>query len=275
MSRLRRCSVALTAMVLVAGIGVGAAAAAPPSNDTEAGAIEISSLPFTHSMDTSDATTDGPRFCTSRASVFYSFTPDATSRVQVDLIGSEYDTTLGVYTRTDAGEVQPVTCSDDRFGYAAGVRFRAQASVTYFLIVGQCCGNRGSGGGSLVLTAGVVTNVDLEYAIQVTGGTADPATGIATLTGTVTCNERSAVYREATLRQLRQGIFVARAYFYLSAVCTPDSPTQWSVEVDTETGIAFGPGPALMRTWYETGYDGWRDFVYRDDLPQDDTIVLQ
>jgi hypothetical protein len=275
MSRLRRCFVALTAMLLVAGIGVGAAAAAAPSNDTEAGAIEISSLPFTHSMDTSDATTDGPRFCSTPASVFYSFTPETTSRVQVDLIGSEYDTTLGVYTRSDAGEVQPVTCNDDRFGLASGVRFRARAGVTYFLIVGQCCGHRGGGGGVLVLTAGVVTNVDLEYAIQVTGGTTDPATGIATLTGTVTCNERSAVYREATLRQLRQEIFVARAYFYNSAVCTPDSPSQWSVEVDTETGIAFGPGPAVMRTWYESGYDGWRDVVYQDDLPQDDTVVLQ
>jgi len=274
-SRLRRCLVAVTVMLLVAGMGVGEAAAAPPANDTEAGAIKISSLPFTHSMDTSDATRDGPRFCSTVNSVFYSFTPDATSRVQVDLIGSEFDSTLGVYTRSAAGEVLPVACDDDRFGYAPGIRFRASRGMTYFLMVGQCCGHRGSGGGPFVLTAGAVTEVDLEYEFQVTGGTADSETALATVTGTVTCNERSVVYREFTLRQLRQGIFIARAYVFVSAVCTPDSPSAWSIEVDTQTGIAFGPGQALLRTWYENGYDGWRDLVFRGDLPQDEIIVLQ
>jgi hypothetical protein len=274
MRRLGRCFVAVTVMVLASVMGLQTAVAGTPSNDSESGAIAIGSLPFTHSMDTSGATADGPRFCTSRASVFYSFTPDTTSRVQIDLIGSQYDTTLAVYTRT-GGEVQRVKCNDDRFDLAAGVRFRAQADVTYFLQVGACCGSRREGGGGpLVLTAAEVANIDLEYAIHVTGGTTDPATGLATLTGTVTCNERSNVYREATLRQLREGIFVARAYFYLSAVCTPDSPAEWSVEVDTETGIAFGQGPAVIRTWYEVGWDGWAPFLYPDDVP-DATITLQ
>jgi hypothetical protein len=259
-------------MVLVSVISAGTASAVGLPNDTESGAIEIGSLPFTHSMDTSGANANGPRICTTQASVFYRFRPDATSRVQVDLIGSGYTTTLGVYTR-DAGEVQQVACDRYRFGDAAGVRFRAQAGVTYFLMVGQCCGHRGSGGGPLVLTAGNVTNVALEFAFQVTGGTVDPATGIATLTGTITCNERSIAYREASLRQLRQGIFVASGYFAFSAVCTPDS-SEWSVEVDTGTGIAFGPGQALLRTWYEAGYDGWRDYTSTYDVPDAD-VTLQ
>ena len=272
MSRLGRCSVAAVVMLLVSGVFVGTAAAAPPSNDTEAGAIEFGSLPFTHSQDTTGATADGPRFCSSLASVFYAFTPDAAGRVQIDLIGSEYDTTLGVYTRA-GGDVRRVTCNDDSLGFAAGVRFRAVAGVTYYLMVGQCCGHRGSGGGSLVLTAGKVTNTALEYAFQVAGGTVDPATGLATLTGTMTCNERSAGYREMTLRQLRQGIFVARVYFYISAECTPDNPVEWSVEVDTDTGIAFGSGPATLRTWYEVGWDGWRDYLYAPDLPTDPSTI--
>ena len=276
MSRLGRCSVAAIVMVLVVGMGVGTAAAAPPSNDTEAGAIEIGSLPFTHSQDTTGATADGPRFCSSRASVFYAFTPDAAGRVQIDLIGSEYDTTLVVYTRSAGGDARRVTCNDDRFGSAAGVRFRAVAGVTYYLMIGQCCGHRGSGGGPLVLTATNVTNVALGYAIQVAGGTAEPDTGLATLTGTMTCNERSVGYREMTLRQLRQGIFVARAYFYFYVACTPDNPAEWSVEVDTDTGIAFGSGPATVRTWYEVAWDGWRDYVYNQEVPtESSTITLQ
>lgn len=274
MSRLRRCSVAAIVTILVAGMGVGTAAAAPPSNDTEAGAIQIDSLPFTHSMDTTDATADGPRFCYARASVFYTLTLDHASRVQVDLLGSEYDTTLGVYTRTAAGDVQKITCNDDRFGVASGVRFRAEAGVTYYLIVGECCSDRGTGGGPLVLTAGTVTNLELEYAVRVTGGTTDPATGLATLIGTVTCNERSSVYREATLRQVRQEIFVARGYFSFFAACSPGSPATWSVEVDTDTGIAFGPGQALVRTWFESAWDGWRDAIVPREFA-DVTITLQ
>jgi hypothetical protein len=263
-------------MLLVSGVFVGTAAAAPPSNDTEAGAIAIGSLPFTHSMDTSDATTDGPHICSTVASVFYTFTPDTTSRVQVDLIGSEYVTSLGIYTRNQAGDAERVTCNRYRFAPAAGVRFTAQAGATYFLMVSQCCGHRGSGGGPLVLTAANVTNVALEYAFQVSGGTVDPATGIATLTGTMTCNEHSAGYREMTLRQLRQGIFVARSYFGFSIECTPDNPGEWSVEVDTDTGIAFGSGSATVRTWYENAWDGWREYVYGAGLPTDpSTITLQ
>ena len=154
----------------------------PPANDTEGGAIEIGSLPFTHSMDTSGATADGPRFCSRQASVFYSFTPDATSRVQVDLIGSEYDTTLGIYTYRDDGEVRFVTCNDDRFGLASGVRFRAVAGVTYFLMVGAY---GRAGWRAARPDGGERLGHDLEYEVEVTGGTADPATGLATVTGTV------------------------------------------------------------------------------------------
>jgi len=276
MSRLGRYSVAAVMVILVAGMGVGTAGATPPSNDTEAGAIEIGSLPFTHSMDTSDANADGPRICSNRASVFYEFTPNTTSRVQVDLIGSQYDTTLGVYTRSHDGDAHRVECNNYRFNFTAGVRFRAQAGVTYFLMVAECCGHRGRGGGPLVLTATTVTNVALGYAFQLAGGTVDPATGLATLTGTMTCNERSAGYREMTIRQLRQGIFVARAYFYVYVECTPDIPAEWSVEVDTETGIAFGSGSASVRTWYEIAWDGWQDFLYNEEVPTDSSsITLQ
>ena len=202
-------------------VPTAAVAGERPANDTEGGAIEIGSLPFTHSMDTSGATADGPRFCESAAWCSTRSRPMPRA-VQVDLIGSEFDTTLGIYTYRDDGEVRFVTCNDDRFGLASGVRFRAVAGVTYFLMVGAY--DRGDGG-PLVLTAGNVSDTTLEYEVEVTGGTTDPATGLATVTGTVTCNERSAVYREATLRQVRQGIFVARGASSPSARrAYPDAP---------------------------------------------------
>jgi len=140
--------------------------------------------------------------------------------------------------------------------------------------VGQCCSDRGGGGGPLVLTADEVSDVELDHAIEVTGGTANPETGMATVSGTLTCNERSVAYREGTLRQIREGLFVARGYFSLFAVCTPGTPAEWSIEVDTDTGIAFGPGSAVMKSWYEGAFDGWRDGIYTEDVP-DATITLE
>ncbi len=271
MSRLGRLVVSMILIVL--SIGADTAAAAPPSNDRQVGAIEVGPLPFTHSMDTSEARANGPRFCFAAASVFYSFTPDATGRVQVDLLGSEYDTTLGVYTRTNTGRVRSLACNDDRFGTSSGVRFRALAGVTYFFIVGQCCSDRGGGGGPLVFTVTEVSNAALDYAVEVSEGSADPATGIATLTGTVTCNERSIVFRESELRQLRQGIFIAREFFGIFVECVPGPPIEWSVEIETATGIAFGPGPASLRRGFEVATDGFKDLI-ETNVP-DEPITLQ
>lgn len=271
MRRLSGLVVAMTVIVL--GVGVLPAAAAPPPNDNEGGAIEFGTLPFTHTMDTSEATASGPRFCPTRASVFYAFTSNVTERVQVDTIGSDYDTTLAVYRRTNSGEVRAVKCNDDRFGLASGVRFRAAAGRTYFLMVGQCCSNVGGGGGQLVLTATEVADVPLTFSVDVTGGTADASTGLATVTGTVSCNERSLVAREMTLRQVRNGFFVARGGFFIGVACTPGGPIDWSVEVDTDTGIAFGTGAAVVRTFFEFGTDGFRDFVEDDDVP-DEPLTL-
>lgn len=268
---MRRGMPSLAVVVLVvAAVGFGAAGpalAVPPSNDTEDTAVLVDTVPFTHSIDTSGATAGGPRFCSNHASVFYAFTPSVRGRVQVDLMGSDYDTTLGVYTRDAAGKLRAVGCNDDRFGVASGLRFRANPGTTYFFLVGRCCGNArrgGPGGGQLVITVGRVADAPLEYEFQIADtGTIDPATGIATVSGTATCSERSFIYQDGLLRQLRQGLFVARAYWYVGMACQPDGVVQWSVEVDTETGIAFGAGSALVRLFYGFATDGWRDYVER------------
>src|SRR5262245_37122502 len=205
MKTIARFSVALVmALAVVASTG-GPASASPPSNDTEQGAVPVDAVPFTHSVDATDATADGPRFCSSQASVYYSFTPSADVRVQVDTLGSEYDTELGIYTRDEAGKVDQLGCSDDRVGRASGLRLRAAAGVTYVFMVGVCCGNPsgddpGEPGGPLVLSVTEVDNTPLETEMEVDTATRDRATGIVTVSGTVTCTRRSGVYAEGTLR---------------------------------------------------------------------------
>jgi hypothetical protein len=251
----------LLAVTFVVSVG-GPASASPPSNDVEARAIGVDTVPFTHSVDTSDANADGPRFCSSHASVFYTFTPSATVRVQVDTLGSDYDTTLAIYTRDELGKVGQIGCDDDRFGDASGLRLRAVAGTTYVVMVNRCCGNPREGrsgrpGGPLVLTVTKVSSASLLATLTVDRGTVDPSEGIATISGTITCSRRSIVYTEGVLNQLRQEVFVARGYWYAAIPCTPDAPVPWSMDVDTETSVVFGAGPATSRRYYLEAYAGW------------------
>jgi hypothetical protein len=263
----------LTVSVVI--VPASAAFAAAPANDEESAATEIAQVPFAETIDTTNATASGPRFCTNNASVFYRFTPAADIHIQFDTIGSDYDTTLAIYTRNAAGKVvrNSRKCNDDRFNLDAGLRLRAKAGVTYFFQVGTCCGSGSDGGGQLAVSVTEVTDEPLEFTLDVTDpGTVDPATGIATISGTVTCNQRSIVGFEGVLRQLRQGMFVARGYASAFTVCTPGTTPTWTSEVDTDTGIAFGAGSALFRTWYTFGADGFGQYVEQEGT--DTTIQL-
>jgi hypothetical protein len=142
-----------TTLLFVTAMAVVVALAAPASRSaglaaperTETGAVLISSLPFTYDEDTTGATDDGPSFCSNRASVFFSFTPDSDERIQVDTAGSDYDTVLSIYTRDE--KAHPVKCNDDRFRAQSGVRFRASAGTTYIAMVASY----GESGGQLTL----------------------------------------------------------------------------------------------------------------------------
>lgn len=266
----------LIPMLLAVTVVVSAgdpASASPPSNDVEARAIRVDTVPFTHSVDTSDANADGPRFCSSHASVFYTFTPSATVRVQVDTLGSDYDTTLAIYTRDELGKVGQIGCDDDRFGDASGLRLRAVAGTTYVVMVNRCCGNPREGrpgrpGGPLVLTVTKFSSASLLATLTVDRGTVDPSEGIATISGTITCSRRSIVYTEGVLNQLRQEVFVARGYWYAAVPCTPDAPVPWSMDVETETSVVFGAGPATSRRYYLEAYAGWHTWfgTYEEEV---------
>jgi len=241
---------------MMLGIMVPPAAAAP-RNDSPSTAIDIPSIPFSYEQDTTGADANGPRFCSNNTSVFFTFTPSDTVRVQVDTFGSDYDTVLGIYTRD--GRVDPVRCDDDRLGVASGARFRARAGTTYFMMVAQCCGSGDSyGGGNLVLHVDAISIAALEAMLEVSGtGTFDPVGGSATIGGTLTCSSALFVGLDGILRQVRGGLYLARGYTGLYEPCEPGDPVEWSVEVDSETSYAFGAGDSRL-TYWAMASDGWR-----------------
>jgi hypothetical protein len=138
--RLRRLVVVGVAGLLLALLNVPPAFAQPANDDFDNPTV-ISALPFTDSISTVDATNPGDDpFCNGfEHTVWYSFTPTQDMPIRADTVGSDYATSLGVYTGS-RGALSEVACGS----FPAEVAFNATAGTTYFFMVASvCCGNPG------------------------------------------------------------------------------------------------------------------------------------
>jgi hypothetical protein len=235
----------------------GAALADAPTNDLITSATPTTAVPFAVEQDTTEANGDGPRICSNNASVFYSFRPEADVRVQVDTLGSDYDTVLTVL-RGPLSDPRLVKCNDDRLGLASAVRFNAQAGVRYILMVASCCGLGRDGGGSLSLSVAPVPTDAFTVSVVPTAGTIDSISGDLQLEGTVDCTHRSAGYLSGSVRQRRDDLYVAQAWFEIAFECTGTGT--WTGDVSLEGNVGFAPGDARVRFGYyaRDGYS-WTD----------------
>lgn len=113
---------------------------AQPTNDDLADAAPVVALPFTDSVDASDATLeDGePDFTCAplHATVWYAVTLQRNTTVTVDTAGSDYDTVLSVYRGTNFDDFDLVACNDDFTDLQARVTFSASAGETVYVQVG-------------------------------------------------------------------------------------------------------------------------------------------
>jgi hypothetical protein len=115
-----------------------AALAAAPANDNFDTPTVIPGLPFADSLDTSEATTaaDDPDCAGNGHTVWYAFTPAADMTIAANTFGSDYDTTLSVYTGT-RGALEQIACNDDSGSLQSRVAFPATSGTTYFFMVGS------------------------------------------------------------------------------------------------------------------------------------------
>src|SRR6266542_399336 len=106
----------VAAVVATAALFAGTAPAwAQPTNDDfDSATVVTEPLPFTDSVATADATTaaDDPQCLGNGHTVWYTYTPGADGWVNANTFGSNYDTTLSVYTGA-RGALTQVTCNDD------------------------------------------------------------------------------------------------------------------------------------------------------------------
>ena len=78
-------------------------------------------------------------------------------------------------------------------------------------------------------------------------GAVDTATGQATVTGTVTCNQPADLQVSGTITQVVRRSTVTGNWFLL-ADCTPGAAVPWTVTVTPQGSVGFKPGGADVRT---------------------------
>jgi hypothetical protein len=134
---------------IVTGFGVllGVLMTAPiahaqPTNDEIASPTEITALNFTDTLDTSEATPDGPEGCWGVPNnVWYTLTLSEDTAVRLTTDGSDYFAAIDVFVRTAQGNYNLIACDNPRF--------LASAGITYYISVSSPDGP----GGNLVFSA--------------------------------------------------------------------------------------------------------------------------
>lgn len=232
--RSRYMPIALIGMLLLVLVPAPASAAAPANNDFNSATV-ISGLPFTASLSTREATaaSDDPS-CQGRGhSVWFRTTPSKDMRIVADTLGSNYDTTLSVYTGA-RGSLTRVACNDDTADLLQSfVSFNAKAGVTYHFMVASCCGEPG---GNLVFHV----NRGLEVAASLNAaGSFDPGTGVATIGGTITCSRTASARVTGQMRQDVGRLVTIRGGVSGRSGCGT-TPTTWKATVTLESGKFAG-----------------------------------
>src|SRR5436190_22652835 len=141
----------IAALALAAVAFPATALAAPPANDDFAVATPISSLPFSESVNTVEATSEPgePGGCSNGSvTVWYAFTPSTDGAFRVDTGASNYTNVIDVYSGSSLNALTFVGC-----GYSfQPVTFHATSGTTYYIQVAGYFPQ----GGSLQLTFSAV-----------------------------------------------------------------------------------------------------------------------
>jgi len=241
---------ATTALALATVVVTAAPAlAAPPSNDTYAGRTVVGAVPFTQSVDTTEATTDADdaeinALCgapVTDASVWYQITAAADGGLVVDVSASNFSAGAIVATGSP-GNWMVVACAPGAVGWSA------VAGETYTILVFDDQSDGGGNGGMLNITIGVAPPAPTIDVTVNPVGEFDARTGSATISGTVTCSgEAEFAYVDLELRQAVGRVSTVTGYTFFDVIC--DGTTYpWSVEVVPVNG-KFAGGKAVTVTF--------------------------
>jgi hypothetical protein len=228
----------LAAAVLAALVAVPVAAAAPPAHDTYGGAESIASVPFAATVDTSEATTDaddveanqGCGAPATEASVWYAYSAGTGNPVTVDVSQSDYSAGVIVVTGSP-GSFQLVTCGP------GSVVFTPMPGETYSILAFDDT-TGGTNGGTLRLSMSEAAAAQVDLEVNPTASL-DRRTGVATISGTLTCSGASEAFVHVSVSQRVGRFTISGANFTLMGPCD-GAPHPWSLEVEGSNGTFAG-----------------------------------
>ena len=244
----------LSLVLVLAMVGTAPVQAAPPSNDDVASATLITApLPFTETIDTREATgaPGDPDCFGSGATVWYQFTFDKGMELTIDTFGSDYDTTLSVYTGAPGSLIQE-RCKDYptmQYVEQAALHLDTVPNETYYIMVG-------GSGGTLVFNIEPYHEASMD--IQIDPSISFDRDGQAILRGTFTCPDPIAIdWMEGKIEQ-KSGTRVVVGKFegFSEWLCWGEE--SWEILAIAEGGRWRG-GPATVSmhglsfditTWY-------------------------
>jgi hypothetical protein len=253
MKHFRRAAVAalvLATMVMSAGTALAVA----PGNDVYGGRSVVGAIPFTDSLDTTEATTDSNdseinATCgapATDASVWYDVTAVADGGLAADVSSSTYS--AGVIVATGSpGNWSLVACGPGAVGWTA------TAGTTYAILVFDDQADGAGNGGTLNLAIDAIPappTVDItvnRFAAFNSG------TGSATVSGTLVCTGAEFAAVETSLSQ-RVGRFTIHGFGFGSSGAVCDGTVQtWTAEVLPENGTFAGGKAATVAVAFACG----------------------
>jgi Family of unknown function (DUF6299) len=245
--RVARLAVVLLATPLLLTLHAEAATAAPPSNDTFAGA-RPAVLGFSEELDTGEATTDADdaqlnATCgapATDASVWYAFSSAVDTGVVVDVSTSSYSAGVLVGVGTQ-GNLDTVVCG------GGTVEFLAAAGTTYYVLAVDDQLDGGGNGGTLRIGfTEPLPPPTVDIAVDPVGRV-DASTGVVTISGTYTCSDSDLIQVIGEARQERGGVTIVGTFNFSGFTC--DGTAQpWSASVFPQNG-KFRGGMAMTLTF--------------------------
>jgi hypothetical protein len=233
----------LGAATAVLGLA-GTAWADPPSNDTFSGATPISSVPFSTTENTTQATVDTADTAAEQAcnaststfsnSVWFSYTPSADQTLQLDTSQSSYPLAGAILTGSPAS-FTAVSC------FFGSTSFHVTQGTTYY--VGLSESPAGSGG-TLNVSIAPLTPPNAVLTID-SSGEFDSISGAGTVRGTASCTGGAFAFLYGTLSTKPHGrnAGITGSGSPLNQIVCDGSAHPWSLVATPFSGL-FKGGPA-------------------------------
>jgi hypothetical protein len=247
--------------------------AIPPANDDIASAVTIPEpLPFTDSISTVEATTaaDDPDCVGQGPTVWYVYTPSADGYVGANTAGSDYDTTLSVYTGTPGSLVQIACNDDDPFNWPLSkLYFQGFAGTTYYFMLGAFASRPG---GNLTLNVESVPAPAIVEVVVTEPVAVEPSTGTALVQVRLTASSPVLVdYASAFLQQpTGRGNIVGQSFFPVFAETDSVDATlllkdAYSLKLKG-SGFVGGKARLILQLFYQDPTSGFQVFQFDQEV---------